>query len=80
MRKEEIQALAFPKSSFNESKIVNWLYRHNMIPLKKVDKKQRKNFYRVRITPPRDKNGLERYKHYTTKILNDGVELIIGWF
>jgi hypothetical protein len=74
----EIQALAFPKKYYNKQKIVDWLYSHNMEPLKAVDKTTRPNFYRVRITEPRDEIGREKYKHYITKILNDGVELIVG--
>jgi hypothetical protein len=70
----EIQALAFPKTLFNEKKIINWLYKYQYKPLKKVDKTQRPNFYRVRLTDPK------KYKRYTTKILDDGVELILGWY
>ena len=55
-------------------KIIDWLYKHQYKPLKAVDKIQRPNFYRVRLTPPK------KYKQYTTKILNDGIELILGWY
>jgi len=72
--KSEIQALAFPKKDYNEKSIIDWLYKHQYKPLKAVDKIQRPNFYRVRLTPPK------KYKRYTTKILNDGIELILGWY
>ena len=66
----EIQSVRPPKS-WTEQRIINWLYKHQIKPMKHIDKNF-PNFYRIRITDPK------QYKKFYTKILKDNVELIIG--
>ena len=67
-----IHSVAFPKN-FTTSQIVNFLYKHDLKPIKGIDHYQ-PNYKRVRILPP------ELFKRFSTKVLDNGVHLIIGYF
>lgn len=67
----ELQAVNFPKS-YKIKDIIDYLLKHNLKPLKKMDTRQL-NYYRVRITNPK------LYKRFVTKILPDSnIHLILG--
>jgi len=68
----EIQALGFPKDTFKKKDVVDFLYRHQMKPLKKI--REEGHYYRVRLTDPRP------YKKYITKISPDNIHFIIGFY
>jgi len=67
----KIQAIAFP-ITFKKSQIIDFLYKHQYEPIKPM--RIEGNYYRVRLEQP------EQFKRYTTKILPDGIHLIIGYY
>jgi hypothetical protein len=69
--KSKLHAVNFPKTGFTLKQSHKWLLEHNFKIPKKVD--ETTNFYRYRQKLP-DK----RYT-YTTKILPNGVELVLMW-
>jgi hypothetical protein len=67
----KIQSVIIPKEKFTLKQSHKWLMKHNYkIPVK-VDETE--NFYRYR-----QRNPDKRYT-YTTKVLPNGVELILMW-
>ncbi len=72
MSSSELQAVNFPKT-YKLNDIIDFMIKHNLKPLKKIDTRQL-NYYRVRITNPK------KYKRFSTKVLNDGIHLIIGYY
>lgn len=64
-----IQSVIFDKKIWNTENSLEWLKSYHIIPLKKVH--VTKNFLRFRIREP-------KYKHYVTKKLNNGIEIILG--
>jgi hypothetical protein len=67
-----IHSIAFPKY-YKLNDIITFLQHHNFKPIKPIDVYQ-PHYNRVRLVDPR------KFKRFTTKILKDGVHLIIGWF
>jgi len=66
-----IQSVVFP-ASFRRHQILTFLHEHKLMPLKGIDIHQ-PNWKRVRIRSP------EIYKSFITKVLPNGVHLIIGY-
>jgi hypothetical protein len=52
--------------------IVDFLYKHNLKPIKGIDLYQ-PNYYRVRIIDPKE------FKSFSTKVLPNGIHLILGY-
>ena len=65
-----IQSVTFP-SDWTEKNCQDWLYDHGFTPIKKVHLTA--NRRRYRIAEP------EYFDHYSTKVLPEGVELVIGY-
>jgi hypothetical protein len=65
-----LHTILFNKHYWNINKIVDWLYKHNIQPIKEA--REQKNFIRTRI---RDPSLFKSF--YTVKIPNH-IELIIG--
>lgn len=63
-----IQTILFPRSKFTEKEAKLWLQQHNF-KFGKVDKTE--NYLRYRQYAP-------NFNRYITKILPNGVELVIG--
>ena len=72
MSHSELQAVNFPKT-YKLNEMIDFLIKHNLKPLKKIDVRQL-NYYRVRITNPK------KYRNFSTKVLPDGIHLIIGYY
>jgi hypothetical protein len=72
MSNSELQAVNFPKT-YKLEEMIDFLIKHNLKPLKKIDVRQL-NYYRVRITNPK------KYRSFSTKVLPDGIHLIIGYY
>jgi len=69
MEKSKVQSVLIPKKNFTLKKSHKWLLKHNFKIPKKVD--ETINFYRYRQKLPNKKNT------YTTKVLPNGVELVL---
>ena len=67
-----IHSVAFPKS-YTVKQMVDFLYKHNLNPIKGIDDYYQPNYHRVRIIDP------SKFKSFSTKILNNGIHLIIGY-
>jgi hypothetical protein len=67
-----IHSVAFPRDKYNVDSMTDFLIEHNLKPIKPIDLYQ-KNWYRVRIVDPK------RFKTFSTKVLNNGIHLIIGY-
>lgn len=67
-----LHSVAFPKN-YKLKDIILFLDHHNLKPIKPIDLYQ-PNYNRVRIRDPK------LFKRFTTKILNNGIHLIIGWY
>jgi hypothetical protein len=65
-----IHSVAFPRT-FTMDMIIDFLYKHNLKPIKKIDLYQ-PNWYRVRIVDPK------KFKSFYTKVLPNGIHLILG--
>ena len=66
-----IHSVAFPRT-FTINMIVDFLYKHNLKPIKGIDLYQ-PNYYRVRIIDPKE------FKSFSTKVLPNGIHLILGY-
>lgn len=66
-----IQSVRFPKENWTPDKARRWLKRHYLKPIKKVDISP--SFYRYRIEEPNN------YKSFSTVVLNDDIQLVIGY-
>ena len=67
----EVQTILFPKDTYKVGEAREWLKMNKFIWNSKVDR-ERPNFLSFRQTEP-------TYKRYITKVLPNGVELIIGY-
>jgi hypothetical protein len=70
--KSEIQAIIFDKKYYSAKKAKQWLKDYDIEPLKRVHKT--KNFLRYRINMP------ELYKRFTTKKIDEGIKIVLGWY
>lgn len=66
----EIQAILFNKDTPIDD-IVDFLYKHNIIPLKAIHETQ--GYKRVRINDPK------KYKNMRIKEINDKIKFILGF-
>jgi len=69
----EIHSIIFPKESFKVGEARQWLKKNKFIWNEKVNKEYRHNFLTFRQKPP------ELFSRFITKVLPNGIELIIGY-
>jgi hypothetical protein len=68
----EIQAVyALTTDGWSASTIRHWLKTEGLQPIKRAHRLGTE--IRYRITPPR------RYSRFTTRVLNNGIHLVLGW-
>lgn len=67
-----LHSIAFPKN-YKLNDMISFLNNNNIKPIKPIDVYQ-PNYNRVRVRDPK------LFDHFTTKILPDGIHLIIGWY
>jgi DNA repair exonuclease SbcCD ATPase subunit len=67
-----LHSIAFPKN-YKLDDMISFLEHNHIKPIKPIDVYQ-PNYNRVRIRDPK------LFDHFTTKILNNGIHLIIGWY
>jgi len=66
-----LHTVLFNKYYWDINSIVDWLYKHNIIPIKSA--RETTNYIRTRIRPP------ELFKSfYTIKLPKEHIELVIG--
>lgn len=68
-----IQSVLIPRERFDINNAINWINKHHFI-LKKIDITP--SFFRFRQINPTQNDG---YINYRTKILPNGIELIIAY-
>jgi hypothetical protein len=68
----EVTAAMFDKNRWSKQEAENWLMSHNLTPIKNVHETD--NYYRYRMKNPKG------YHMMRTKKLNDGINLIIGFY
>lgn len=68
-----IQSVRFDKSKYTIKQGHDWLKNHGLKLLKNKKVDIAKNFYRFRIITP------SYFKHFITKKIADGIEIVIGF-
>jgi hypothetical protein len=66
-----IQAVLFPRSEFEMFEVINFLHKHQLMPIKPAHITN--HFIRVRIRDPK------QFRRFITKVLDNDVELVIGY-
>ena len=67
-----VQAVTFDASRWTPLEAKQWLRAHQFRAIKPVHRT--KNRLRYRLHPP------ETFRHFATQVLDDGVELVIGFY
>ena len=65
-----LQSILFAKDKWSVFRAIIWMREHGY-QVYKIDTTHSPHFYRFRQLPP-------PFKHYTTKKIGNGVELVIG--
>jgi len=66
-----IQAILFDNHTWTAKEARKWLHNNNFHPIKPAHRTT--NMLRYRLIPP------EQFKRFTTKKLDNGIELVIGY-
>jgi hypothetical protein len=70
-KSSNVQSVLIPKNKFSKEEAINYIKEH--FKFKKIDENQRHNFYSFRQFKP------TKGSSYSTKILNNGVELVLEY-
>ena len=67
----EIQSIHIPINKYTKKEAWDWILQHGFTPIKET---KESNYYKFRLDDPK------YYKRFRTKVLDNGIQLILGFY